>query len=98
MLPRVLRAYGKSAEKRLSELARAVGLVDSNATEQIAASALISHIEDMNTRMQIPEKLNCIIESDIPEMSKLADREANPLYPVPTLWDTDELAKIYKLI
>lgn len=98
LLPRVLRAYGKSAEKRLSELARAVGLVDSNATEQIAASALISHIEDMNSRMQIPEKLDCVIENDISEMSKLADREANPLYPVPTLWDTDELAKIYKLI
>lgn len=98
LLPKILREYGKNAEKRLSELSRAVGLVDDNTPDDIAAEAIISHIESMNSRMQIPEELDCVIENDIVEMSKLADREANPLYPVPVLWDADELAKIYKLI
>ena len=98
LLPKILREYGKNAEKRLSELAKAVGLVDTNTPDDIAAEAIISHIESMNSRMQIPEELDCVIENDIVEMSKLADREANPLYPVPVLWDADELAKIYKLI
>ena len=98
LLPKILREYGKNAEKRLSELSRAVGLVDANTPDDIAAEAIISHIEGMNSRMQIPQKLDCVVESDIAEMSKLADREANPLYPVPILWNADELAKIYKLI
>ena len=98
LLPKILREYGKNAEKRLSELSRAVGLVDANTPDDIAAEAIISHIEDMNSRMQIPQKLDCVIENDIAEMSKLADKEANPLYPVPTLWNAKELEKIYKLI
>jgi hypothetical protein len=31
-------------------------------------------------------------------MAQLADREANPLYPVPVLWDAKELEKLYFLI
>ena len=97
LLPIVLRAYGNSITKRLSQLAKAVGLVESMVPDKVAAEMLISHIEGMNQRMQIPEKLDCIKKSDIPEMAKLADKEANPLYPVPTLWDAKELERIYRL-
>lgn len=98
LLPKILRAYGTHAESRLSELAKSVGLVDVNTHDTVAAEALISHIEAMNARMQIPTKLDCVVEGDIQEMAKLADREANPLYPVPVLWNAKELEKIYKLI
>ena len=51
----------------------------------------------MNERMNIPTKLSCIRLADIPDMAKLADKEANPIYPVPTLWDAKELEAIYRL-
>ena len=95
LLPIVLRAYGESAHKPLSELAKAVGLVDESASIKDAAEKFISHIEGMNNRMQIPTKLDCIITEDIPQMARLADKEANPLYPVPVLWNAKELEKIY---
>ena len=98
LLPRVLRAYGSHAEDRLAELAYAVGLVNADVENKIAAETLISHIEGMNARMHIPENFDCIIDSDIREMSKLADREANPLYPVPVLWNAHELEEIYKAV
>ena len=97
LLPKVLRAYGKHAQKPLAELARAVGISDSAADDKCAAEAIISHIEGMNERMGIPRSLDCIVREDIPAMAKIADKEANPLYPVPELRDAKELEEIYLL-
>ena len=98
LLPHVLRAYGLHAEERLSELAKRVGIAPADADRSVAAEALISHIEGMNARMQIPARFDCIIDSDIKEMAALADKEANPLYPVPVLWGADELEDIYRMV
>lgn len=98
LLPVVLRAYGKGAVKPLAALARAVGISDDVDRDEIAAELIISHIEDMNARMGIPAKLDCIVADDIPELARLADKEANPLYPVPVLWDARELESLYRLI
>ena len=97
LLPHVLRAYGESAHESLAELAKAVGLVSEETPIKDAAEAIISHIEGMNRRMGIPEKFNCIKAEDIPAMARLADKEANPLYPVPTLWDNTELEALYRI-
>ena len=42
----------------------------------------------------IPE----IQEEDIPKLSHYADKEANPLYPVPVLMDAQELEKFYYML
>ena len=97
LLPHVLRAYGESAHESLAELAKAVGLVSEEMPTKDAAEAIISHIEGMNRRMGIPEKFNCIKVEDIPAMARLADKEANPLYPVPILWDNTELEALYHI-
>lgn len=98
LLPHVLRLYGKYVHKPLAQLAKVVDLVDENTSTEEAANAFIAYIEGMNERMSIPKKLDCIREADIVEMAKLADKEANPLYPVPVLWNAKELEKIYLLI
>lgn len=98
LLPKVLRAYGDSATKPLAELANKVGLVEGNVSNKDAAEKFISHIEKMNKRMQIPTTFDCINKSDIPKMARLADKEANPLYPVPRLWDAKELENLYYLV
>ena len=98
LLPHVLRAYGDSAAISLAELAKVVGLVSEETPVSESAEAIISHIEGMNERMNIPKTLSCVRLCDVPEMAKLADKEANPIYPVPTLWDTKELEAIYHLV
>jgi hypothetical protein len=45
--------------------------------------------------MQIPEKIKGINKEDIPLMAEHADKEANPLYPVPELMDKKALEEIY---
>ena len=98
LLPHVLRLYGSSIYKSIGELSKAVGLVDACVSNNVATEAFISHIEDMNRRMNIPTKFDCIYINDIKELAKIADKEANPLYPVPLLLDNSELEKIYLLV
>lgn len=45
--------------------------------------------------MEIPEKITGIVKEDIPLMAKHAEKEANPLYPVPKLMTRDELEQFY---
>lgn len=98
LLPYVLRAYGESAYKPLAELAKITGIADKEAPISEAAEKFIIRIEQMNARMGIPTKLECIRHEDIPTMAGLADKEANPLYPVPVLWDAKELESLYLLV
>jgi alcohol dehydrogenase class IV len=95
LLPHILRAYGERATKPLSMLAKAVGLVEESTAPETAAEAFITRVGAMNARMEIPTTLDCIQKEDIPTMARLAEKEGNPLYPVPVLWDVEDIEKIY---
>ena len=44
----------------------------------------------------MPEGFAEIRQEDIPAMARFADRESNPLYPVPVLMDRVELEDVYR--
>jgi alcohol dehydrogenase len=99
ILPHVLRSYGKKADKPLSRLAEALTLTKPNASRHDKALAFIAWIEGMNAKMGIPKNFDHLIKSeDIPLLAARADKEANPLYPVPKEMDEKELAMLYKEI
>ena len=98
ILPHVLRAYGDAAAPRLAELARAAGVCAQTEPDALAAEAFIAWVECMNKALGIPRHLRCIREEDIPLMAAHADAEANPLYPVPALWDKDQLERMYHVV
>lgn len=52
----------------------------------------------MNAHMDIPDSFPELKESDIPDMAIHADKEANPLYPVPMLMNAKELEQLYHLV
>ena len=95
IMPYVLEAYGKSAHKKLYELALYCGICDKNDSYETGAKKFIAAIRNLNSSMGIPEKLTGIKEEDIPEMAKHAENEANPLYPVPKLMTENELYDFY---
>ena len=97
LLPIFLEAYGPAVHKPLAKLARVAGLAGDGETDEVAAGVFIAEVKAMNRRMGIPEKLSGIRREDIPAMAKHADAEANPLYPVPVLWDRKELERFYYL-
>lgn len=98
LLPHVLEAYGPAIHGKLRELAVAVGIADGKESEGIAANRFIMTIRGLNARMGIPETLKGIRMEDIPIMAAHANREGNPLYPVPVLMDAGELEKLYETV
>ena len=95
LLPYVLTGYGKTIYGKLKDIAIAMHLADGNTPADIAANHLIDHIRRMNRNMGIPQKLSGIRVEDIPKMAALAEKEANPLYPVPVLMTAKELEQFY---
>lgn len=95
ILPMVLEGYGKSIYKKLHTLAIAAKVADSDMTDEEAAKAFIQAVKDMKMRFNIGDTIPQIKEEDIPKMASYADKEANPLYPVPVLMDKKELEKFY---
>ena len=95
LLPVVLKNYGKKAWKKLRILAVEGGIAYKTDSAQSAAEKLIAEIYRLNAAMGIPNTLKGIKEDDIPELARRADKEANPLYPVPVLWNAKELEHFY---
>ena len=98
LLPLVLREYGSCIDKKLHRLAIAAGLADKNTPDHEAAELFIRSIEEMKERFGIVNIAKEIQETDIPKLAHYADKEANPLYPVPKLMDASELEKFYYML
>lgn len=98
ILPYVLEEYGEAVYKKLHDLAMAAGLANPWMESETAAVKFIAAIKDMQQKYGIGDKLKGIREEDIPRLAKLADKEANPLYPVPVLMDAKKLEKFYYMV
>ncbi|MBQ8356724.1 MAG: iron-containing alcohol dehydrogenase [Clostridia bacterium] len=95
LLPYVLHAYGDTVYGKLKKMAVAVGIADQSTPAPVAANAFIEKLEQMNREMGIPTTLKGIRREDVPALARKAEREANPLYPVPRLMTAVELERFY---
>lgn len=98
LLPMVLEEYGVSIHKKLYKLALAAELCDKDTPYEEAAATFIQAIKDMKKRYGIGDTVPALKEEDIPKLAKYADKEANPLYPVPVLMNAKELEKFYYML
>ena len=94
-MPCVLEGYGKSAHKKLCRLGIAAGICTDGDSYETGAKKFIEAIKTLNSRMNIPRTIPEIKKEDVPELAKHAEREANPLYPVPRLMSAAELQHFY---
>lgn len=91
----VLEVYGKKIYKKLHELAVCIGISDNKESHEIGAKKFLEEIKKLKTDLNIPNTISGIKVEDIPELSKNAAHEANPLYPVPVLMGSDELKHFF---
>ncbi|MGX8692814.1 MAG: iron-containing alcohol dehydrogenase [Clostridia bacterium] len=97
VLPIVLEDYGAAVEEKLAHLAVITGLkLDGSRAEK--AAAFIAEVRAMNRRMGIPTGFDFIREEDIPQMITWALAEANPVYPVPVVYDRARCEKVIRRI
>ncbi len=95
IMPYVLEEYGKSIYKKLHKLGIAAGICTELDTYKEGAVKFITAIKELNKGLNIPSKISDIQKEDIPKLAKHAEKEANPLYPVPKLYTKSELEKLY---
>ncbi len=98
ILPYVLDWYGKSAYKRLAQLADVAGIVTTETTDEEKAKLFIRKIRELNSHMNIPEHLDVLKAEDVDTIAKRALREGNPLYPVPKIIDRAECIALIRKI
>ncbi len=96
ILPYVLKKYGNKVNKKLWKMGVYAGLFDQNTSYEKGAKLFIEKIEKLNKNMNIGTQIPEIQEEDIPELAKTAEKEGNPLYPVPVLWNAKKLEEIYR--
>ncbi|MCR5145118.1 MAG: iron-containing alcohol dehydrogenase [Lachnospiraceae bacterium] len=99
VLPIVLEDYGSAIYGKLAklvdnspEILNGSDLgekknINSTLAQKMKAQAFIDYVKEMNRRMNIPDHLPQINEEDIPRLAQWAEEEANPLYPVPVIYD-----------
>lgn len=98
LLPFVLEAYGSCIHKKLHRLSVAAGISAKETPHDVAAGEFIDAVKAMKKRFGIGDTIEAIQETDIPKLSHYADKEANPLYPVPVLMDAGELEQFYNTL
>ena len=98
LLPFVLEAYGHTIDNKLHQLAIVAGVTDEDTPDDLAAAQFIQAIKDMKKRFAIGDTIPQIREEDIPKLAAYAEKEGNPLYPVPVLMDAKQLEQFYYLL
>lgn len=96
LLPHVMREFGASAHKRLSELADVCGIGGSNEAEK--ANNFLSWIEETNKKMGLPDSFDMVRDQDIDQMITWAKKEADPLYPVPVIWARKDFRRLIESV
>ena len=94
-MPYVLEAYGKRVHKKLHRLGIAAGVATKEDAPMIGAVKFIYAVKELNARMDIPNKLTGIQKEDLDALARHAEKEANPLYPVPALLTQKQLKDFY---
>lgn len=95
IMPYVLEEYGSCVYKKLHRLGIAAGVCFESDSQREGAEKFIEAIKRLNANMGIPDKIRVIQKEDIPEMARHAEKEANPLYPVPKLMTKKDLERFY---
>ena len=98
IMPVVLRKYGKAVHKPLARLADLAHVCGPRDSVEVKAEKMIASIEEMNLAFGLPRWFDVIQPNDIPTMAKRAYQEANPLYPVPVFFSTQDFETIYHQI
>lgn len=83
------------AKENMLHAAYKAGVCSESDSHEAGAKKFITAIKELNAKMGIPIQLPDIKAEDIPQMAKYAEKEANPLYPVPMLMTQKELEQFY---
>lgn len=95
LLPYVLKQYGKKIYKKLAVIADYLNISHPDDRIDEKARRFLIALNELENTLKIDDKIYGIETGDVEHMALMAHKEANPLYPVPVLWDRKILAKMF---
>lgn len=96
ILPIVLEEYGSAVVSKLAKIADVVGITGT--TDQDKSKQFIQKLKDLNQIFSIPTSIPEIQEEDIHYLAIGAEKEGNPTYPTPVIWDVEQFEKVIRKI
>ena len=96
ILPIVLEEYGSAVVSKLAKIADVVGITGT--TDQDKSKQFIQKLKDLNQIFSIPTSIQEIQEEDIYYLAIGAEKEGNPTYPTPVIWDVEQFEKVIRKI
>ena len=96
ILPYVLNSYGDTITNKLAKLSHICNFCSETTSNKEATKIFLEKLTQLERQLNIPTHIAELKQEDIETLAKQADKEANPLYPVPLLMDNKELEEIYK--
>ncbi len=94
VMPHILDFNHAASAKRLSALARRVGLANDRVSDMRAAGILIKRVKTLLVELNINTTIKGINRHDFPEIIKAAFAEAHGIYAVPKYMNDEEANKI----
>lgn len=99
LLPVVLKKYGKCVRKPLARLAKLVNVAEKTDSNAVAAEKFVDALFRLNKTLGIPDNFGGkILTEDLRQLAHHAEKEANPLYPVPQIWDVEDFVQVYRKV
>ena len=106
ILPYVLELYGERIWKKLADLKEGLNtsiltgnILPSRASDKEKAMEFIASIRYLNEKLSIPKTIQELKQKDFNTLVNRAIKEANPMYPVPVIWnETDFKKALQKLV
>lgn len=95
ILPYVLKEYGKAIYKKIACIYDYLNMGDSSISNKEKYEVFMNKLDVLESNLGIDKKFHCIKKEDIPSMAKYALKEANPLYPVPVIWNKKKMIDMY---
>ena len=92
------KSYVGYVHRKLKKLALAAGLVSRDTKKEEASRIFLDELHRLEDVFELPKTFPQIQKADIRKLSRYADKEANPLYPVPLLLDAKELEQFYEIV
>ena len=96
ILPYALNSYGDTIANKLAKLSHICNFCSETTSNKKAAKIFLEKLTQLERQLNIPTHIAELKQEDIETLAKQADKEANPLYPVPLLMDNKELENIYR--
>jgi alcohol dehydrogenase len=91
ILPTILEFYLPVAGKKMADMARAAGLLKGDESEEEAARAFLDGVKALNKTLNIPEKIEGLLDADIPAIAIAAQKEVYTTpYPVPRYFQSED--------